>query len=193
MTDEVNDESGSDGSAIADETDDEDENWHDPLSREFAHAKDLVTLRCRDADFATSAKEYRDLLDKFLPKIGHREDLALEVRRRIAEEILVLAYQENEPFEICQHAWNDLLQLGFSTIECQCMMTHFFVKCCHNYGQTELGLAVLDPLIVELKRLRAEPTVIMLAALYYDDELRSLRKIRARLEAQKNGVVLDDE
>jgi len=165
-----------------DGTDDQDDNWQDPLSREFAYAMHRLTLRCRDMDFVIAAKEYRDLLDEFLPKIGHHEDLAIEFRRRIAETILVLAYQENEPFEMCQHVWNDLLELGFSTIECQCLMTHFFVKCCGKYGQTDIGLAVLDPLIAELERLRAEPTVTKLAAEHYEEELESLRKLRAKLE-----------
>jgi hypothetical protein len=170
---------------MMDETDDQDNNWQDPISREFARAKDAVTLRCRGTAFDTTIKEYRALLEEFLPKMGNREDLALEFRRRIVEDILVLAYEENEPFESCHKVWNELLQLGFSTIETQCMMSHFFVKCCNKYGHTEIGLAVLDPLVAELERLRAEPSVTKQATKFYGQELESLRKLRAKLEAEE--------
>jgi hypothetical protein len=78
--------------------------------------------------------------------------------------------------------------LGFYRIERQISMTWFFADSCREHGHTDLGLALLDPLIVELERLRAEPTVTTQLAEYYDYELEPLRKLRAKLEAQKNGA-----
>lgn len=168
-----------------DETNELDDVWQDPLSREFAQAKDRVTLRCIKSDFASAAGQYRALLQEYLPKVGSDEELRLEFHRRIIEEILTLAYQENEPFETCQRVWNEMLQVGFSTIECRCLMTHFFVKCCISSNETDIGFSVLDPLIFEVERLRAEPSVTKQAATYYNEEIASLQKLRARLEAER--------
>ena len=169
-----------------DETNEQDDVWQDPLSREFAQAKDRVTLRCIRSDFATAAGQYRALFQEYLPKVGSNEELRLEFHRRIIEEILTLAYQKNEPFETCQRVWDEMLQVGFSTIECRCLMTHFYVKCCIRSAETNIGFSVLNPLILDVERLRAEPSVTKQAATYYDDELASLHNLRARLEAQRD-------
>lgn len=168
-----------------DETNELDDVWQDPLSREFAQAKDRVTLRCIKSDFVTAVGQYRALLQEYLPRVGSDEELRLEFHRRIIEEILTLAYQENEPFETCQRVWNEMLQVGFSTIECRCLMTHFFVKCCIRSTETDIGFSVLDPLIADVERLRAEPTATKQEVDYYDYELESLNKLRSRLEIER--------
>ena len=48
-----------------------------------------------------------------------------------------------------------------------------------------MGLALLEPLIADLERLGAEPTATKQEVDYYDYELESLQKLRARLEAER--------
>jgi hypothetical protein len=194
MTDEANDESESDEGGIGELMGYD--KWPRDVSIAFDRALGVATLKYlknKEVDFASVVADYRAIEAEFLPRVGDNEENAQQVRRRVTEHLLQAAWDKDQPFETCQRYWNDLLQLGFYRIERQCLQTGSFAVCCHDYGQTELGLAVLDPLIVELKRLRAEPTVTMLAAHYYDDEFRSLRKLRARLEAERNGVGSDDE
>ena len=136
-------------------------------------------------DFASVVTDYRAIEAEFLVHMGDNEENAQQVRRIVAEFLFCAARDKDQPFETCQRYWNDLQRLGFYRIERQVDLTGLFAICCREHGQTELGLAVLDPLIAELERLRAEPTVTEFAAEYYEERLASLRRNRARLEAQK--------
>jgi hypothetical protein len=145
-------------------------------------------IRNKEIDFASIVAEYRAIEAEFLAHFLDNEENAQQVRRIMTEMLLQAAWDKDQPFETCQRYWNDLLQLGFYRIERQSNQTWLFAEICREHGQTELGLAVLDPLIAELERLRAEPTVTTQATKFYDQELESLRQLRARLEAQKNGT-----
>jgi hypothetical protein len=151
----------------------------------FAKASDAACVKCFRLDFDAAVQEYRALEAEFLARIGDRQNDALEIRRRVAERILDAAHGKKAPFETCTNAWNDLLQLGFSNFERKCTMTWFFADCCRKHRQTEIGLAVLEPLIAELERLRAEAAATNESVDYYDHELEPHRKLRAKLEAQR--------
>jgi hypothetical protein len=115
--------------------------------------------------------------------VGETE--ALELRRCVVEATLDAANTHRESFKKCQQLWEDLLPLGFSNIESQCSETMTFADCCRYHGQVEMGLSVLDPLIAEIKRLRAQPDVTRPAARYYKWEIQRLEKIRAEIEARR--------
>ena len=53
------------------------------------------------------------------------------------------------------------------------------------YRQTEIGLAQLELLIVELERLRVKPDVTTDDIIYYQHELEPLVKLRTKLQAQR--------
>ena len=188
MTEEIKDESENDGSAIAELMGYD--KWPRDVSIAFDRARGVASvkyLKNKEIDFRAIVADYQAIEAEYLVHFRDNEENARQVRRIMTAMLLQAAWDKDQPFETCQRYWNDLVQLGFYRIERQCLLTGSFAVCCHDYGQTELGLALLDQLIVELKRLRAEPTVTMQAAHYYDHEFRSLRKLRAKLEAQKNG------
>ncbi len=190
MTDEPKDESESDGSGIAELMGYD--KWPRDVSLAFDKALGVASLKYiknLDVDFATVIADAQAIETEFLPRVGDdNEENAQQVRRIIAAFLLVAAREMDQPFETCRRYWNDLQQLGFYRIERQVLLTGIFAICCREHGQTEIGLAVLDPLIVELERLRAEPSVTEFAAEYYEERLVSLRRNRAKLEAQKNGA-----
>jgi hypothetical protein len=181
MTDEANDESESGDDAIA-ELQGYDK-WPEDVSIAFDQALGVATLKSIKTNFASAVADYRAIEAEFLERIGDNEENSRQVRRLITETLLRMAWQKDEPFETCQRYWNDLVQLGFYRIERQCFMTWFFADSCRKYGHTEMGLAVLDPLIAELERLCTEPTVTKQAAKCYDERLLSLRNLRAELES----------
>lgn len=191
MTDEPNDESESGGDSIA-ELQGYDK-WPEDVAIAFERAHGVASLKNIKTDFTSALADYRAIEAEFVVRVGDNEENAQQVRRIMAEMLLEKAWQTEEPFETCQRLWNDLQRLGFYRIERQCFMTWYFADCCRAHGQMNMGLAVLNPLIAELERLRAEPSVTKLAAECYDDRLVSLRKLRARLEAQRNGEASDDE
>jgi len=193
MTDKPNDESESDDSDVAELMGYD--KWPRDVSLAFDRARGVASvkyIRNKEIDFASIVADYRAIEAEYLVHFRDNEENAQQVRRIMSAMLLQAAWDKDQPFETCQRYWNDLQQLGFYNIQRQCNETWLFAKICHEHGQTELGIAVLDPLIVELERLRAEPTVTEFHAEYYDDEIGYLRKLRAKLEAQKNGAESDD-
>ena len=194
MTNEAKDERESDDSAIAELYGYD--KWPRDVSLAFDRALGVASLKYlknMGNDFASVVTDFRAIETEFLVRIGDNQENAQQVKRIVAEFLFRAARDKNEPFETCQRYWNDLQQFGFYRIERQVNLTVLFAISCRRHGQTDIGLAVVDPLIVELERLRAEPTVTDFAAGYYDDEIGYLRKLRAKLEAQKNGAESDDE
>ncbi len=170
--------------------------WPFEVAVAFDRARGVASLKWiknRELSFASVVADYRAIEAEYVVRVGDNEENAQQVRRVMTEMLLEAAWDMDEPFETRQRYWNELQQLGFYRIERRCSMTWYFADSCHKYGQTELGLAVLDPLIAELERLYAEPTVTKQAIKFYDQELEPMRKLRAKLEAQKNGVESDDE
>jgi hypothetical protein len=189
VTAEPNDESESRGDGIAEMYGYD--KWPEGVSIAFDRALGVASLkylRKIDVDFASVVADVRAIEAEFLVRIGDNQENAQQVRRIITEMLLQVAWNQEQPFETCQGYWNDLVQLGFYGIERQCLQTGAFAACCHDYGQTEIGLALIEPLLAKFERLRADPSVTKEAAEYYDYELEGLRINRARLEAQKNGT-----
>jgi len=186
MTDKAKDESESDDSGIVELMGYD--KWPRDVSLAFDRALGVASLRYiknKEVDFASVVANAQAIETEFLVRIGDNEENAQQVRRRVAEFLLQAARDKDQPFETCQRYWNDLLQLGFYRIERQCNETWLFAEICREHGQTDMGLAVLDPLIAEVERLRAEPSVTDFAAEYYDQELGYMRKLRAKLEAER--------
>jgi hypothetical protein len=154
-------------------------------ARNALSVKYLKDRKNGKSDLDSVVAEFRAIETEYLVHVGDDEEIAQDVRRIIAGMIFEAAWYLDEPFETCQRYWNEVVELGYWGIDRQAAMTGSFAVCCSEYGQTDLGLATLDPLIAELERLRAEPAVTQQAAEYYDYELDSLRKLRARLEAER--------
>ncbi len=183
MTDEAKDEPESDGGSIAELMGYD--KWPEDVSIAFDRVLGVAKRTNRRTEFVSTVADYRAIEAEFLVRIGDNEENAQQVRRRVSEHLLSMAWQKDQPFETCQRYWNDLQALGFYRIERQSWMTWFFVDSCRQHGQTDTGLAVLDPFIAELERLRADPSVTVQATKFYDQELEPLRKLRADLEAER--------
>ena len=162
--------------------------WPEDVAAAFERARGDAHVRYarnKTLDFASVLADFRAIEAEFVAHFHDNEENARQVRRIMTEMRLHAAWYKAQPFETCQRYWNDLLLLGFYRIERQCLETGSFAVCCHDYGHTDIALALLDPLIGELQRLRAGPCVTTQAAEYYDHELTSLQKLRARLEAER--------
>lgn len=153
--------------------------------RALAKAIDAAWLRTRDSSFTQKVDEYRQVEREFVQRAGGDAFFVLETKRGIAEAILRQANVTNQPFNVCQDIWNELVQLGFSNIEVTCTMSWFYADCCRHNKQLDVGLSVLEPLIAEFERLLADPTVAEDAAEYYRYEIDKLGKLRDKLKAQQ--------
>lgn len=162
--------------------------WPEDVAIAFDRARGVATLKyIKNAhiDFAAIVAEFRALEAEYSALLGDNEENIQQVRRITTEMLLQAAWDKDQPFDTCLKYWHDLQALGFYRLERRCLKTGLFAVICQHYGHADMGLGLLEPLIAELERLRAEPTATKQEVDYYDYELASLHKLRARLEAER--------
>lgn len=186
MTDEANKEGKFDDSVVVKIMGFD--KWPRDVSLAFDRALRVASLKYIKDDnitYASAVADFRAIETEYLKHFEENSESALQVRRIIAEKIFMAAWDKDEPFETCQQRWNDVVQLGFYCIEREDLETGLFAAICLDFGQIDLGLSVVDPFIAKLERLRAEPNLTAQAIKYYNTEIESFRKLRARLEAER--------
>jgi hypothetical protein len=77
--------------------------------------------------------------------------------------------------------WNDLLHLGFTNLRTKCTESWFYADCCLFNEQFDAGLAVLEPLMIEVRQQIDDPAGSWRQ--YYQDELVRLEKLHTQLQA----------
>ncbi|MRG93135.1 hypothetical protein [Polyangium spumosum] len=144
--------------------------------------------------FAEGARDFRKLEAEFLARVGDDEIAVREIPRRIAEYILSLVQDKRPPFEVCREAWNDMVRLGFSHIDVECMKSWQYAECCAYDERPDEGLVVLVPLMAKLEQrleeARGTETKAEYPADYYESWIERLGIRRDALEAQKRGEVV---
>lgn len=167
------------------------ETWPEDISHAFDHALGVTSVKhLKDREnktiiFAEVVADFRALEADYVAKLGTETENALRARRIITEKLIFMAWALEQPLETCQQYWHELQQLGFHRIERKINETSFFADICGEHGHINLGLEVLAPVIAEVERLRAEPNLTQWATEFYDQELASLGRLRARLEAER--------
>lgn len=156
-----------------------------PLFRALAKTIDATWLRTRGSDFPQMVKEYRQVEREFVQRAGDDEFFVLETKRRIAEAILRQAIATNQPFNVCQDIWNELVQLGFSNINTTCAMSWFYGDSCLRNAQAAAGIAIIEPLVVEFERMLADPAVTEEDAECCRYEIERLSKLRQALKSEQ--------
>ena len=178
MKEEMDDEA-----AGLDDLGDED-GWPDSISYDFAKARAETLQRTLQSDFAELQRELKTLQQTFVERAGDNEAYARHFCRQITEDLLDAAIHfQKQPFEICHGLWKELLDFGFVEIERKCHATWSFANCCCNYREIDLGLRVLEPLVIELEGLLADPSGSKPAAEYYREQLDHLGEVRTKLNA----------
>ncbi|WP_170319716.1 hypothetical protein [Polyangium spumosum] len=161
--------------------------------------------RSRGRCFAEIADDYRqveaDVVARARACDGYKP-LVPKVRRYIVQDGLRAACGSEQPFEVCRDAWNEAVRRGFSDFEAQCRMTRMYAESCGFNQKPEEGLAVLEPLLVDLEqglkakeltrkrwlKVRAKRRPPMHEEepppSFYRTWLESLRELRDKLDAQ---------
>jgi len=159
------------------------------LGREMATASDALLAKSLDQSrsFVEVVDDFRRLEAEFVARMGDNEFGVLQTRRRVAEAILAAAESKHPPFEVCREAWNNAFRLGFGSIQQECLERWLYVECCAYDEQPAEGLAVLEPLLAELERLREEARATQKPTRFYEDEIEQLGDLRDELLAQQRG------
>ncbi|MDI1443718.1 hypothetical protein [Polyangium sp. 6x1] len=155
----------------------------------FCNASDRLLVKSLDKErsFAEAVDDFRRLEAEFVARAGDNDFYVRETRRRIAETILTLASRKRPPFEVCREAWKDIVRLGFSNTDRECVMSWNFADCCRYDENPEEGLAVLLPLVAELERGLEEARATQSSTDFYEYQLEPLLKLRDDLLTQRSG------
>jgi len=121
--------------------------------------------------------------------MGDNEFGVLETKRRIAESIFSLARRRGLSFEVCREAWNDLVRVGFTGPLMKCMHSLMYADFCAFDEQPEEGLAVLEPLRAELEGRIEQARAVQRPTMFYEDQLKILRRLQDELEAKRRGEI----
>ena len=164
----------------------------------FCKAADALLLKSLDADqsFAQAVEGFHQLEAEFVARAGDNEFDVLETKRSIAETILRLTQDKRPPLEVCRAAWNDLVRLGFTNIERECLMAWLYADCCVYDERPDEGLAVIQPPIAKLEqgleKAKAPGAETGDPAYSYEYWIKRLGNLRDVLEAQKRGEVIPE-
>lgn len=138
-----------------------------------------------DLSFEEAVHKYREVEADFVARAPDDAFFVLETRRRVAENILSAANAHDEPFDVCNKAWNELLRLGFTNRFIKDTMTRHYAKCCLFTKHPEEGIAVLEPLIAELEQRIAKSNAE--GAAYHAEDLEHTRNILTELITQRDA------
>lgn len=149
----------------------------------LANATESTLAMAPSRTFTEGAREYQKIAEAFVERAAGDEMLVLETHRRILEMTLREANIHEQPFEVCQEVWNELVRLGFSNPAVASTITWYYADCCLLNEKFDAGLAALEPMMTELQRLIGDPT--MSRRVFYQDELVRLGKLCDELKASR--------
>ena len=153
------------------------------LGWELGQAIQVIMASSFDRSYADVVHDYRRIEEDFISRPGGNDFHVLETKRRVAEAILLAAHSHGESFDICRNAWNDLVRLGFTNFRTKCTESWFYADCCLFNKEVNAGLAVLDPLIMDIEWQLEAMTSNDNAGQRLQDELARLKELRDELKA----------
>lgn len=153
------------------------------LGRALAKAIGAVILKEESLSFNEVVCEYKRVENEFVTLLDGNAFHVLETRRRIAESILCAATRFEQPFQVCQDAWNEMVAVGFTNSYLRSRMTWLYADCCLLEGQIDVGLSVLEPLIADTIRQIEEPTRADRSVEALKEDLARLEELRDELKA----------
>lgn len=136
-----------------------------------------------DRTFAEMVSEYRQAGADLLTQLQTDEAFFVAVvRRHVAAGILEKAYEYRESFDVCQNVWNELLECGLGDITDKCALTRLYAECCLFNQQPDAGLAVVEPLIAELRDHLDGDADSGIRPDFYERKIARLEKLRDELK-----------
>ncbi len=155
------------------------------LGWELGQAIQTILVGSFDRPFEDVVRDYRRVEEDFVNRPNSNEFHVLETRRRVAEAILLAAHSHREPFDTCRNAWNDLLRLGFTNFRTRCTESWLYADCCLFSEEPLAGLAVLQPLIIDIEYQLKGMMVANKASQPLQDELARLKQLSDELQGTK--------
>jgi hypothetical protein len=154
------------------------------LGLELFDAMKPVRAASAERSFAEVERAYRQAETDFVARLqGDDEFFVPQVRRRIISAILEEAHKHRQPFEVCRDLWNETISRGFPHTEDRCDLTWLYADCCLFNQQSDAGLAVVEPLLAELREHLYGDADSECVPEFYERKIARLEKLRDELTA----------
>lgn len=137
-----------------------------------------------ERSFSENVDAYRQAEADFIAQFQPTESFyQVEVRRQILYGILEESYKRRQPFEVGCNVWDEVVQCGFAKLTDRCAITRLYAGYCLFNQQRNAGIAVIEPLLAELRTHIDEGTNTEMPVQRYPREIARLEKLRDELRA----------
>lgn len=127
--------------------------FHDPDSDAARQALQDVLGRVNELPYEELVAGFRDVERQLEPLRRARPDVFLEVQRRVAEHIVLVAVLKEQPLPHVFELLEELIALGWTDLRAEAQMVTLFARYClkqRNRSARQLGLQLLLPVYASL-------------------------------------------
>ncbi len=154
-------------------------NGMEKIGEILANALDKVVAHSDGMQLNDVISIYDNIEATFLPKVSANNEVAAELKRRVAEHKFYLFSERNRPFKEVALFYEGVHRLGFADLERKATVAIIFARYCLRNNYPERGTQILKDLCNELDE-----------ALAIDDSelYRHLRGVIEELFSEINGL-----
>ena len=158
-----------------------------PGEREDAQRIGLVFAKRPWPGFAAAVQEYRQIEADLIARSGIDAWYLLELKRRIAEWIVMCADRDDVPLEQMQEAWDGLVALGFTDEFKKRDMVFIYADYCLSHDHYDAALEWVEPLIAEFELWLQTAVLTPELRKFRQDDFDNLKFLRDGLIALRAG------
>jgi hypothetical protein len=159
-------------------------------SEEFAHEFGWAIVRLAKVPHRHAVRDLKGIERVYLKKLTGHPDCALEVRRRVAEQLLDLALVHDCRLSICRERLRRNAELGWSTFDRQFHFHLLYARGVLARGHVRTAEKVASCLLLELEgrleRLRGLPR--QRGRKWLLDSIATVREVLDEVACAKTGV-----
>jgi hypothetical protein len=148
------------------------------LDAELRAAINSVYRVLGDISYEDIVAAFEQIGARLLPQVESTPELALEVKRRVAEGILAAVIEYRRPLRECIAVVERLEALGWANLHRKTIELGAAASYCGTKRRKDLGRRYIEPLISELEAASSGDSS-------FGESLAYARRIRARLEPKK--------
>jgi len=122
------------------------------VSREFARAANFEIVKASSISYDKVARNFRRLERIYLPHLAGHPSLALEIRRRVSEQLLEQAILHGCSQRACRSRLSIALRLGFTNIEQEAHYRLLYAKGALARGHRRIAKKTASEMVQKLQR-----------------------------------------
>jgi hypothetical protein len=122
------------------------------IGRAFARDVEMEVIKSASLSYAQIAQNNRRLERHYLALLGESSEFSLELRRRIAEQLLEQALLRGCTQQVCRSKLNSAMRVGFTNVERQAHYHLLYAKGAFERGHIRAARKIASTMVEELER-----------------------------------------